>query len=94
MSWHECPECGSVCYCDMEDHHNVAASDECDHWQDEECAARRGECDENYEPDDYDDLYGEVAVARARAMEEDEPGPCPPTAERSTNDSPGPEGTP
>lgn len=75
MSWHECPECGSVCYCDMEDHHNAAASDECEHWLEPECAeAREFEDDEDdYEPDGYDDLYGDTAVARMKSLEEAEP---------------------
>ena len=28
---HECPDCGQACACDMEDHWNNAASEECQH---------------------------------------------------------------
>jgi hypothetical protein len=35
---HECPDCGTMCYCDIEDHMNSAASDECTHYLTDECA--------------------------------------------------------
>ena len=28
---HSCPDCGEACYCDMEDHENESAVDECVH---------------------------------------------------------------
>ncbi len=38
---HSCPVCDQACYCDMEDHENSAAADDCIHCLDEddiECA--------------------------------------------------------
>ncbi len=48
---HECPECGTYCHCDGEDHHNDAASEECLHYETPECL--EAQCDDsNYDPDD------------------------------------------
>ena len=42
---HDCPVCGAACYCDLEDHENELAEDECVH-----------ACD----PRDTDDAYEEL----------------------------------
>lgn len=36
---HMCPSCHQTCYCDMEDHENEAAADECVHECEEELSA-------------------------------------------------------
>jgi hypothetical protein len=46
---HSCPDCGSACYCDMEDHENESAVDECVHACDPEDV---DEWDTDEQPDD------------------------------------------
>ena len=40
---HECPYCGELCYCDMEDHLNEDGGDACEHWS--ICEGRKVEDD-------------------------------------------------
>lgn len=35
---HDCPDCGSACYCDGEDHDN-GMFDDCEHFLTDECQA-------------------------------------------------------
>jgi hypothetical protein len=44
---HTCEQCGSECYCDMEDHHSSIQPDDCPHFD--------GECEASEDYDDRDE---------------------------------------